>query len=361
MSFTPPDHPGAVDAGTAVSGACPVRGVGDRPVRRDLTILRTLMADACRAASVPHDRVDAVVEHYLAGELRGKSWHGVAKFCFESRFFHHRQGTPRVVREHGALAVVDARREIGPISANYAVDVALGKAADFGAGIVGMINTQRYGILAQWSERIAEHGLVGIAMNTSRAEATVHGGRTPFLGVNPLSFAFPTLDGPVVADMATTLAPMGLLWEARRGDNRLPRDRFVDDRGHFTDDPDTACSAVVFGEHRGFAVSLLVQILTGSLFGFPMGTEVDSTWSTGYTFLALDPSFGGQVAGHTESNTRLVDTIKSAVTRDGDAVRLPGQASKERADHALDTGTVEIDQAVYRRLRARAAGDFATD
>lgn len=73
------------------------------------------------------------------------------------------------MREHGALAVIDARREIGPISAAYAVDVALAKAADVGAGIVGMINTQRYGILAQWSERIAEHGLVGIAMNTSPA------------------------------------------------------------------------------------------------------------------------------------------------------------------------------------------------
>lgn len=323
--------------------------------------LRELMLAACQTASVPEAKARCVVDHYLTGELRGRAAHGVAKFCFESRFFGQREGSPRIVREHGALAVVDARREIGPISAAFAVDVAVAKAAALGAGIVGVINTQRYGVLAQFSERIAENGFIGLIMNTSRAEATPYGGRTPLLGVNPLSFAFPTLDEPVVADMSTTLAPMGVLWEARRGNGRLPSDCFVDAVGHFTDDPDAARSAVVFGQHRGFAISLLVQVLTGSLFSFPMGPEVADTWTTGYTFLALDPSFGGQVDGSAEQNTKLVDAIKNAATRDGDAVRLPGQTSKQRAVNALTAGTVDLDETVYRRLRARATGDFASD
>ncbi|MBO4260433.1 hypothetical protein GRC12_42375 [Streptomyces griseorubiginosus] len=319
------------------------------------------MGEACRAASVPHDKSAYVVEHYLAGELQGRRAHGVAKFCFEAQFFPQREGSPQIVREHGALAVIDAHREIGPLSAAYAVEVAVGKAADFGAGIVGMINTQRYGILSQWSEQIADHGYLGIVMNTSRAEATIHGGRSPVLGVNPLSFAIPTLNEPLVADMSTTLAPMGILWEARRTGRPLPHGCFVDECGNPTDDPDAATSAVVFGEHRGFALSLLVQILTGSLFAFPMSADVDSTWSTGYTFLALDPSFGGQVAGFPERNTKLIDAMSSAVTREGTPLRLPGQVSRQRADHTLATGTVELDDAVYRRLQARAAGDFASD
>ncbi|MFE0063364.1 Ldh family oxidoreductase [Streptomyces sp. NPDC059003] len=322
---------------------------------------RELMLVACRAAGVPQDKAAFVVDHYLSGELRGRTAHGVAKFCFESRFFSQRQGSPRIVQEHGVLAVIDACREIGPVSAAYAVDVAVDKAAALGAGIVGMINTQRYGILAQWSERIAELGLIGITMNTSRAEATPLGGRTPILGVNPLSFAFPTLDEPVVADMSTTVAPMGLLWEARRSNTPLPQDCFVDERGHVTDDPDAARSAVIFGEHRGFLLSLLVQILTGSLFGFPMGDQVDGTWSTGYTFVALDPSLGGQLEGFAEQNTKLVAALKDAVTRDGGTLRPPGQASLQHLQHALDVGAIDLDPGVYRRLRARAAGDFASD
>lgn len=323
--------------------------------------LRRLMSQTCVRAGIPADRIDLVVAHYLDGELRGKPSHGVAKFCFESQFFAQRAGSPRIVREYGALAVVDAQREVGPLSADYAVDLAVARARAHGAGIIGMINTQRYGILASWPERMAEHGMVGIAMNTSRAEATVSGGRTAVLGVNPLAFAFPTTDGSVSADMSTTLAPMGVLWEARRAGTRLPDGCFVDVHGEPTNDPEAAQTAVVFGGHRGFALSLLVQVLTGSLFGFPMGHEVSDTWSTGYMFIALDPSLGGQYTGHAQANTLLAQALTQGVMRNGENIRLPGEAGKDRAVRLLRHGSVDLDPAVHDRLRVRAAGDFTTD
>jgi LDH2 family malate/lactate/ureidoglycolate dehydrogenase len=301
------------------------------------------------------------VEHYLAGELRGKASHGVAKFCYESQFFAERQAAPEVVRERGVFAVIDAHREIGPLSAAFAVRVALDKAARFGAGCIGMINSQRYGILAAWSEQIARHRLVGIAANTSRAEAAVAGGRTPVLGVNPLAFALPTLGEPLSADMSTTLAPMGVLWECRRSGQPLPAGCFIDADGTLTDDPDQAVSAVVFGEHRGFAISLLVQVLTGSLFGFPMGHEVADTWTTGYTFIALDPAFANPEGATAAANSRLVEQLRAARDTDGGALRLSGEHARARAADALAAGALDLPEQVLHRLRARADGDFASD
>jgi L-2-hydroxycarboxylate dehydrogenase (NAD+) len=161
--------------------------------------------------------------------------------------------------------------------------------------------------------------------------------------------------------MSTTQAPMGVLWECRRSGERLPEGCFVDGSGNLTDDPDRAVSAVVFGQHRGFAVSLLVQILTGSLFGFPMGGEVTGTWSTGYTFIALDPSFCSPAGAAAESHTRLVQELRGARATDGGALRLPGQDGRSRAAEALRAGTVDLLEQVLRRLRARAAGDFDSD
>ncbi|MGW4492289.1 Ldh family oxidoreductase [Streptomyces sp. NPDC004376] len=339
-------------------------GPGPAPtVRLDVGIddVRALMTAACTLAGVPGPGIDRVVEHYLDGELRGKASHGLAKFAFEAQFFSQRNGSPRVKHERGAMAVVDARREVGPLSADFAVRLAARKARRLGVGVVGMVNTQRYGILASWSEQIAERGLVGLVANTSRPEATVHGARTPLLGVNPVSFAFPTSDGTVSADMSTTLAPMGVLWEARRTGSPLPTDCFVDEDGAFTEDPDAARAAMVFGEHRGFALSLLIQILTGSLFGFPMGEGVDSTWTTGYTFIALDPTFAGQGAGHRTANDDLVGAIRQAATREGGSVRLPGQEGKDRAARARKTGCLALDEALFQRLQTRAAGDFTSD
>ncbi|MFI5864651.1 Ldh family oxidoreductase [Streptomyces sp. NPDC051546] len=341
----------------------PARRGPEEAARLDVAVddVRALMTTACTQAGVPGGGIARVVEHYLDGELRGKSSHGVAKFAFESQFFSQRIGPPRIKHERGAMAVVDGRREIGPLSADFAVRLAARKARRLGVGIVGMVNTQRYGILASFSEQIAERGMVGLVANTSRPEATVHGAQTPFLGVNPVSFALPTSDGTIAADMSTTLAPMGVLWEARRSGSPLPTDCFVDEYGAFTDDPDAARAAMVFGEHRGFALSLLIQVLTGSLFGFPMGEGVDSTWTTGYTFIALNPAFAGQGDSHLTANTRLIDTIRQASTRDGGNVRLPGQEGKDRAARARKTGRIALDEALYRRLQARAAGDFTSD
>ncbi|MFB8290253.1 Ldh family oxidoreductase [Kitasatospora purpeofusca] len=330
-------------------------------VRVEITELEALMLRACAAAGVPEAASRQVTQHFLTGELRGKPSHGIAKFCFESTLFAERQGDPIIVRTHGALAVVDAQREIGPLAARFAADLAITRAREFGVGAVGTINAQRYGILADVAEHVASAGMVAIVTNTSRPEATPSGGRTPVLGVNPLAYAVPTLDGPASADMSTTLAPMGVLWEAHRAAAELPDGCFVDAAGEPTTDPDQAETAVIFGEHRGFALSLLLQTLTGSLFGFPMGEAVRDTWTTGYTVIALDPTLGGQADGAPAANTQLLEELSCGRTRDGKPLRLPGRSSRERERAALSEEAVNLPAAVHRRLLARAAGDFISD
>lgn len=322
--------------------------------------LEDLMVRACTAAGVPDNAARRVADHFLIGELRGKPSHGLAKFAFESRLFPERQASPEIVRERGAFAVVDAHREIGPLSADFATAAAIDRARRLGVGLVGVINTQRYGILSTFTESIAAHGLIGIAANTSRAEAVPAGGATPVLGVNPLAFALPTLVEPLSADMGTTLAPMGVLWEHRRSGQPLPEQCFVDADGRTTLDPHAAASAIVFGDHRGLALSLLIQALTGSLFGFPMGRDVDSTWNTGYAFIALDPTFADPDKDAAAANTRLADQLRAAATSDG-TWRVPGDQGRARESTARTNATVPVPGPLLARLSARAAGDFTCD
>ncbi|MFJ4679062.1 Ldh family oxidoreductase [Kitasatospora sp. NPDC088783] len=329
-------------------------------VRVPIADLADLMVRGCAAAGVPDSAGRRVAEHFLTGELRGKSSHGLAKFAFESRFFPQRQAAPEVVRERGVFAVVDAHREIGPLSADFAVATAVERARRFGVGLVGMINTQRYGILAAFTEAIAAHGMIGIAANTSRPEALATGGRTPLLGVNPLSYALPTLGEPLGADMSTTLAPMGVLWEHRRTGRPLPERCFVDAEGNATRDADAARSAIVFGGHRGFALSVLLQALTGSLFGFPMGADVLDTWTTGYAFVAIDPSFADPNGHAAAANSRLADQLRAAAAADG-TWRLPGERGRAREAATRKAGTLSVPEPLLVRLRARAAGDFSSD
>ncbi|MFJ4966876.1 Ldh family oxidoreductase [Streptomyces sp. NPDC088729] len=342
---------------TSTRGPAPVTSAS---VRVPIAELEDLMVRTCAAAGVDDRAARRVAEHFLSGELRGKFSHGLAKFAFESRFFPERQAPPEIVRAREAFAVVDAHREIGPLSADFATAAAIDRARRFGVGVVGVINTQRYGVLSTFTEAIAAHGLIGIAANTSRAEAVPGGGATAVLGVNPLSFALPTLGEPLSADMGTTLAPMGVLWEHRRSGSPLPERCFVDAEGRPTRDPHAASSAVVFGDHRGFALSLLLQALTGSLFGFPMGSDVDSTWSTGYAFIALDPTFAAPDQDAAAANTRLAEQLRAAAAADG-TWRLPGNRGRALEAAARTSGTIAVPGPLLARLAARAAGDFTSD
>lgn len=324
-------------------------------MRVEIAEVKKLMTEVCTAAGLSDVESDRVVDHYLDGELRGRTSHGVAKFCFESQFFATRAGAPFVARDFGAVAVVDGNREVGPLSVGFAVDVVIGKARRFGIGLVGMNNTQRHGALGYWTRRIAEQDQLGVVMNTSTADSTVVGATRPFLGVNPLSFAFPAEDGPVVADLSTTVAPMGRLWEARRGNGVLEDGQFVDANGGFTTDPDAATSAVIFGGHKGFALSLLVQLLTGSVFGFPMGARIESLLDTGYAFLAVDPSFGGTREGFADQNSALVRAMASVPMRDGGTLRLFGRESDTAKAAALADGRINLGAGVFERLRASAS------
>ncbi|MFB8242418.1 hypothetical protein ACFC58_38400, partial [Kitasatospora purpeofusca] len=106
--------------------------------------------------------------------------------------------------------------------------------------------------------------------------------------------------------------------------------------------------------------SILLQALTGSLFGFPMGTDVHDTWTTGYAFLALDPSFADPDGGAAAANSRLADRLRAAATADG-TWRLPGEHARAREATARAAGTITVPAPLLSRLHARAAGDFTSD
>jgi L-2-hydroxycarboxylate dehydrogenase (NAD+) len=312
------------------------------------------MREVCARRGVPDSQIADVVAHFLLAEMEGKPSHGITKFCFESQFFAERQGDPQVVRRSRGTAVVDARRSIGPISALHAVRLCSALVEDHGVGVVGTINSQRYGVLSDWSSRLAAGGLLAVVMNTSPPDCLPLGATRPILGVNPISFAVPARGGPFTIDMSGSVAPMGNLWDSLRGYAELRPNSFVDERGDVTDNPHNAHSALVWGGYKGLCLSMLVQFMTGSLFDFPMGNGVKGMWSTGYCMLAVKPSTEN-TDFFTQANNAFLDSTAAALL-DGPA-RLPGQRARANRDAAQKSGVIQVPPAVMARLRKLAAGE----
>lgn len=110
-------------------------------------------------------------------------------------------------------------------------------------------------------------------------------------------------------------------------------------------------SITTFAGHKGFGLSLFVQLL-GSAFalaGIPGHHEDDGS---GTFVLALDP---GLLAGKDEYLTRateLVEHIKAAKPLPGQKVILPGEHGDALAKQVEASGEIEIADAIWNELSA---------
>lgn len=314
------------------------------------------LRERLRAAASNHgvgpEGCETIADHFVDSELRGRSNHGVRRFCVECRTYASAHGVPVLTSERASLAKVDGRGSPGPIRASMCVDVVTRLAASSGIAAVGMTNSRRVGALGYWSERIARHGQFGVVMNSGPVDCAMPGSGVPLSGVNPISFAAPTSTEPIVGDFAMSLGTMGALWTARNEGRHLPPQTYLDEHGGWAADAQSARWAAIFGGHRGLALSTMIQLMTGSLFGSPMADAVVDAPDVGFLFIAIDISRIVEPTAFRQQNSEFAhwfDDRCQAGTDPADP-RLCGTESARRRDEALASGHIDVDDVVLDTL-----------
>jgi LDH2 family malate/lactate/ureidoglycolate dehydrogenase len=170
------------------------------------------------------------------------------------------------------------------------------------------------------------------------------GGREKRIGTNPWSIAAPGPDGGVVAvDIANTAVARGKVYLARNRGESIPENWALTADGAPTTDPAEGVLGVILpmAGHKGYAISFLMDVLSGALTGSSVGTGVHGPYEAGqrsgcgHLFLALDvDAFGGDRAGYETRVRQLVDEVKSVPLAQGFAeVFYPGEV-EDRAEAA---------------------------
>ena len=118
--------------------------------------------------------------------------------------------TPQVVRDEGAVAILDGHHGIGQVVAARAVELGVERARRHGISGVAVRNSGHFGTAAYFTRQAAEAGCVAfLATNASPAMAP-WGGRAKSIGTNPWSIAAPAgRHGVVVMDLANTAVARG--------------------------------------------------------------------------------------------------------------------------------------------------------
>lgn len=234
-------------------------------------------ADARRAAEV-----------LTSADLRGIDSHGVARLHFYVEMLQNGRLNPRpniqVARSSPSTATVDGDNGLGLVVGPWANDLAMEKAEKAGSGWVSVCNSNHYGIAGWYVLQGLPRDCINWSMTNSSKLVAPLWGNERMLGTNPIAIAFPGADEPpIVIDFASCTVAFGKIEIARRKGTRIPHGWVVDSEGRDTDDPAAleAGGALLplggdreHGGHKGYALALMVDVLSAVLSGANWGPFV---------------------------------------------------------------------------------------
>jgi hydroxycarboxylate dehydrogenase B len=272
---------------------------------------------------------------------------------------------PQLISESIAGAYFDGRRGLGQVAGEIVVDYGATKARATGTATVTLRNVGHLGRLGRWAERAAALGLVSLHfVNTSGgAPANVmlvapFGGRTRRMSVNPMCIGMPRLpEPPIVMDATIAATAGGKVMAARNRGERLPPGQIIDRDGCPTTEPEalfTGGAILPFGDHRGYALSFMIDVLAGALTGGGCSPQEQHPKMNNMTSIFIDPVHVGGT--HFDRDLSFyAEWIKASppIQPDGE-VLLPGEVELRTARKRRAEG-IPLDATTLRQLNEAAA------
>src|SRR5688572_2837668 len=329
------------------------QGIGDRIAPE---ALRTFGTQVLSALGVPDADGALVADSLVQADLWGHQSHGFLRlpwYAARLRSGAMRAVTdPATLSDTGPLLMLDGRDGIGQVLADRARGLAVERAGRFGVGVVGVRNSNHFGTAMYFTRRAARDGCVAILTTNASPAMAPWGGREKVLGTNPWSIAAPGGDGRVVAvDIANTAVARGKIYLAKKRGEPIPETWALSPDGAPTTDAAEGVLGVILpmAGHKGYAITFLMDVLSGALTGSGVGTDVRGPYEPegssrcGHLFLALDPAAFGDPAEYRGRVERLVGQVKDVPLAQGfDEVFYPGEVEDRAEAATLASGGIAL-------------------
>jgi hydroxycarboxylate dehydrogenase B len=248
--------------------------------------LHDLTAGIFAQAGAPRDLADQVAEVLVDNHLAGHDSHGILRIPEYLKSIADGEivptARPEVIQETPASALIQGHWALGQASGIFAADLAIAKAKANQVAVVCVVQAAHTGRLAAFTERAARQDVVMfMAIGTvDRPMTAPFGGAAAVLGTNPVAFSLPNPGGaPITLDIATSAIAAGKVKVAKARHESLPPDVILDKHGNPTVNPQDFIDGgflLPFGGHKGYALAVIAELLSGPLIGaesFPAVTQ----------------------------------------------------------------------------------------
>jgi hydroxycarboxylate dehydrogenase B len=326
---------------------------------------------AVLALGSPPEEAAVVAESLARANLAGHDSHGVIRVEQYAKMVSDGDiipGAPTtVVREAPCTALLDGGWNFGPVVARRAIELAIRKAREYGTGTVSVRNSNHLGRLGEYTLLAANQGMIciGTVNNHGRGNLVApYGGAAGRLSTNPISFACPGPERPILVDITTSVVAEGKVRLKKNARQFVPEGWLLDSEGRPTTDPedlytDPRGALLPFGGsvgHKGYALSIMVDVLSGALSG--AGCSFSSTCRLGNAmfFTVVDIEKFVTREEFLEQVSILERHVKSSPLAPGfTEILLPGEPELRAEERRMREGIV-VDDETWRQFVECARG-----
>ena len=338
------------------------------PVVVSHTDLRTFAADCYRTMGVHEAAADLVADSLVQADLWGHQSHGVMRvFWYAARIQSGAMdpnAAPTLDGGFGALSAMDGQGGMGQVVAHEAMHQAIDLSKKHGIGAVAVRNSGHFGTAMYFTKMAADAGCIGFLSTNASPAMAPWGGTEKRVGTNPWSWAAPAGRHPtMMLDISNTAVARGKLFLAKQRGEAIPATWAMDSDGKPTTDPAAGIAGTILpmAGHKGYAVSTLMDVLSGVLTGSQFGSSVvgpfvpEGKSGVGHLAMAIDIEAARGLQAFEADMETLIAELK-ATPRSGDApdIYFPGELEALR-DSCLRQAGISLPDDTARELKEKAA------
>jgi LDH2 family malate/lactate/ureidoglycolate dehydrogenase len=316
--------------------------------------LLAFAADAFESLGVPAVDAELWADTLVRSDLRGHASHGIFRLPWYMRRLQRGVMQPltrlETLRDTAAVMRLDAHDGVGQVAANAAIELAIERARTFGIAAVSVRRSNHFGAAMYFTLKAAQVGLIGMITTNASPAMAPWGGRQALIGNNPWSIAAPAgRHAPLILDIANTMVARGKIYTARQEGRTIPVGWAIDQSGSPTTDPTAALAGLILpiGGHKGYAISFMMDVLSGILSGSEFASGVAGPYQAeresgcGHLVIVLNIEAFIGLDEFTSRVEQLIDEVKASPLAPGtDEIFYPGEPEARAEAANLRDGLV---------------------
>ena len=308
-------------------------------IRVDAARLNEFATAVYAGAGMPEADARLLADTLVQSDLWGYQSHGVLRLGWYLERLRNKVMNPvtqpEFVVDAGAMAVIDGHDGVGHVLTMLATREAVKRAKQHGIAAVGVRMSNHFGTCMYYTRIGALEGCVMLLTTNGGPAMAPWGGRKKIIGTNPWSVATPAgKHPPFLMDMANTGVARGKIYLAHNKRQPIPEGWAIDKDGAPTTDPQAAIEGIVLpmAGHKGYAIAMMVDVLSGVLTGSGFLSDVHSPYKTaeksncGHFMIAVNIEALQPLAQFNARMEQYIAELKSVPLAKGhDEVFYPGE------------------------------------